>query len=87
MPSALLHTVFGRTPRLLVADSTRAKYCPDSLFEVEGEAFRPTIAAFTKLLKKPIVRIWNDGELNCEMVTTHDFNSHSLTAVLGRRRR
>ena len=51
-----------KQPRLLVADSTRAKYCPDSLFEVEGEAFRPTIAAFTKLLKKPIVRIWNDGE-------------------------
>jgi hypothetical protein len=51
-----------KQPRLLVADATRAKYCPDALFVVEAEAFRPTIAAFTKLLKKPIVRVWNDGE-------------------------
>lgn len=49
-------------PRLLVADETRAKYCPDSLFQVEGEAFRPVIAALTKLLNKPVVRVWNDGE-------------------------
>ena len=51
-----------KQPRLLVSDAARAKYCPDSLFTVEGEVFLPVIAAFTKLLKKPIVRIWNDGE-------------------------
>ena len=45
-----------------MAASTRAKYCPDELFAVEAEVFRRSIAALTRLLKKPIVRVWNDGE-------------------------
>ena len=39
-----------KQPRLLVADETRAKYCPDSLFQVEGEAFRPVIFLLLLLL-------------------------------------
>jgi hypothetical protein len=51
-----------KQPRLLVSDAAREKYCPDSLFAVEAAPFRATIAALTKLLDKPIVRVWNDGE-------------------------
>ena len=29
-----------RQPRLLVTKATRAKYCPDALFAVEGDGFR-----------------------------------------------
>jgi hypothetical protein len=51
-----------KQPRLLVSKTVRAKYCPDSLFATEAELFRATIVALTRLLKKPILRVWNDGE-------------------------
>ena len=81
-----------KQPRLLVTDAARAKYCPDSLFVVEGEAFRPTIAAFSKLLTKPIVRIWNDGEqfsindragLEMDPAMTADYEASGITSRFG----
>ena len=47
-----------KQPRLLVADSTRAKYCPDALFAHDSDALRATMSAYSKLLKKPVVRTW-----------------------------